>query len=208
MKPWLVVPVRSIRDGKQRLANVLSEHERVRLNTMLLEHVLAEAARFPGRGRTLVVTRCAEVAAAAHRAGAEWLIERNRTGMNSALDEARAHLGTHRGSRLMTVSCDLPLLCADDLIALATAAPETTGVALARDHTGCGTNALCLPLDVPFAFGFGKDSAGRHRSAAARNGLPVVEVQRPGLAVDLDTPADLQALRFVVPWLWPHARAA
>ena len=211
MKPWLAIPVKSLREGKSRLGGVLSGVQRQRLNTMLLEHVLAQAAQFPGAQHTLVVTPCAQAAAVARRAGVEVLVERGVKGMNAALDEARRHVVARHGAYLMTASCDLPLLRAQDLIALArvsSAGPAGRGIAIASDHTGHGTNALCVPVDAPFAFGFGSGSAKLHREAAATCGLPVIEVERRGLALDLDTPIELHALRTAVPWLWPQPWAA
>jgi 2-phospho-L-lactate guanylyltransferase len=211
MKPWLAIPVRSLHEGKSRLAGVLSDMQRHRLNTMLLEHVLAQAAQFPGAQRTLVVTPCAQAAAVARRAGVAVLVERGVRGMNAALDDARRHVIARKGAYLMTASCDLPLLRAKDLIALArvsSAGSAGRGIAIASDHTGHGTNALCLPTDVPFTFGFGSGSKRFHSEAAATCGRPLIEIERRGLALDLDTPIELHALRTAAPWLWPQAWAA
>jgi 2-phospho-L-lactate guanylyltransferase len=211
MKPWLAIPVKSLHEGKSRLAGVLSDLQRHRLNTMLLEHVLAQAAQFPGAEHTLIVTPCAQAAAVARRAGVEVLVEGGVKGMNAALDEARRHVVARQGAYLMTASCDLPLLRTKDLLALAgvsSAGSAERRIAIASDHTGHGTNALCVPTDVPFTFRFGSGSARLHREAAATCGLPLIEIERLGLALDLDTPVELQALRTAVPWLWPQPWAA
>jgi 2-phospho-L-lactate guanylyltransferase (CobY/MobA/RfbA family) len=64
-------------------------------------------------------------------------------------------------------------------------------VAIAPDRAGSGTNGLALtPPDV-IAFRFGIGSCAAHLGAAREAGVPAVEVHRPGLAFDLDTPADL-----------------
>jgi len=60
---------------------------------------------------------------------------------------------------------------------------------IAADKTGRGTNALALrPPDV-IDFRFGVGSLAAHIAQA--DGLPLSVVDRPGLAFDLDTPADL-----------------
>ena len=69
--------------------------------------------------------------------------------------------------------------------------PQPSGVAIAPDRAGHGTNGLALrPLDA-IAFRFGVESHAAHLAEAEAAGVPLVEVHRPGLAFDLDTPADL-----------------
>jgi 2-phospho-L-lactate guanylyltransferase len=49
------------------------------------------------------------------------------------------------------------------------------------------------PVDaIPFRFGPGSFDA--HLAAARAAGVPTAVVERPGLAFDLDTPADLERL--------------
>ncbi|MGZ6256663.1 MAG: 2-phospho-L-lactate guanylyltransferase, partial [Candidatus Limnocylindria bacterium] len=56
---------------------------------------------------------------------------------------------------------------------------------------GTGTNALALRPPDAIGFRFGGESHAAHTEAAEAAGVPLVEVHRPGLAFDLDTPADL-----------------
>jgi 2-phospho-L-lactate guanylyltransferase len=46
---------------------------------------------------------------------------------------------------------------------------------------------------------FGEGSFERHQRLASDAGLPVAVVQRPGLALDLDTPADVARLLALSP---------
>ena len=86
---------------------------------------------------------------------------------------------------------DLPNLSPDDVTALLDAIPPDAGVAIAPDRAGSGTNGLAMmpPDAIPFAFGPG--SFELHRAGAVAAGLPLAVVERPSLAFDLDTPADL-----------------
>ena len=70
MRLWLVVPVKSLRDGKSRLAPVLSVAERRAFNEWLLVRTLQQAALFPGLERTLLVSACEEACACASAQGA------------------------------------------------------------------------------------------------------------------------------------------
>ncbi len=67
-------------------------------------------------------------------------------------------------------------------------------MAIAPDRAGAGTNALALRPTSAIPFRFGPGSHEAHRRAAEAAGLEVVTVERPGLAFDLDTPADLDRL--------------
>lgn len=189
----VLVPLRGP-GGKSRLAPVLTAAERDALVIALARHVLAVAARAPGVGRVLVVTADPGFAAALAPAGVEVRAQAG-PGLNRAVAEARGWLGP--GERVLVLHADLPLLGPDDVAALLAAdAP----VVLAADRAGQGTNAVALArAGSPFVTRFGADSLRAHRAEAARHGLGVAVVDRPGLRHDLDTPADWDALP-------PHAR--
>ncbi len=86
---------------------------------------------------------------------------------------------------------DLPRLGAEDL--LAACAPPPGAVVLAPDRRGRHTNLLRVPLPTPFPTAFGDPrSLAVHRRRAQAAGRPVVLVDRPGLAHDLDLPDDLE----------------
>jgi 2-phospho-L-lactate guanylyltransferase len=89
---------------------------------------------------------------------------------------------------------DLPYLAADDIAALIEAG-RGSPVVIAEAKDG-GTNALLVrpPTILEFSFATGQPSARRHAERASAAGLEPVIVKRPGLARDIDTPADLAAL--------------
>lgn len=184
----VLVPLRGP-SGKSRLAPVLTAAERDELVVALARHVLAVAARAPGVGRVVVVTADPWFAAAAVPAGVEVRAQSGR-GLNRAVAQARAWLGP--AERVVVLHADLPLLVPDDVVALLTADAPVT---LASDRTGRGTNAVVLAgAGSPFVTRFGPQSLRAHRVEAARHGLGVAVVDRPGLRHDLDTPADWDAL--------------
>ena len=63
MSVWLVLPMKSLREGKTRLAPVLDITQRQALLERMFRHTLEQAALFPGLDRTLVITRCADARA-------------------------------------------------------------------------------------------------------------------------------------------------
>jgi 2-phospho-L-lactate guanylyltransferase len=193
MSIWLVVPVKSLRDGKSRLAPSLEPSERSVLVERLLLRTLEQARQFPGLARTLVVSACEETRALAEQFGAHTLEERAPLGLNSALSQARAALLRTEVSRMLIVPCDLPLLSAPDLESLAAAGWADT-IAIAPDRLGRGTNGMCLQTALDFAFAFGAQSLPRHLEHARKIGVRHTLVERIGLAFDLDLPEDLTEL--------------
>ncbi|MFT3721120.1 2-phospho-L-lactate guanylyltransferase [Pseudorhodoferax sp.] len=185
MNPLLVLPVKSLAGGKSRLALHLAPAQRRSLNAELLARTLALAARFPSLEHTLVVSRCPEVLAMARARGAAVLVEQG-CGLNTAVAQSLQlpmHAQDRPGSRVLVLSCDLPLASEQDLRALA----AHDGVVLATDRAGTGTNALGLPRGLPFQPHYGPASRQHHTAEAALRGQPCRVLHRPGLAFDLDT---------------------
>jgi 2-phospho-L-lactate guanylyltransferase len=95
---------------------------------------------------------------------------------------------------MLLVMADLPYLATDDIAALIDAG-RRNAVVIAEAKDG-GTNALLLrpPTALDFSFASHRPSAALHAEQAHRAGLEPAIVRRPGLARDIDTPADLAAL--------------
>ena len=106
-------------------------------------------------------------------------------GLNQAVIDGVEQL--HQiGVELVTVAhADLPLV--DSLEGIAV--PGT--VVLAPDRRRDGTNVAALPTYCGFGFSYGAGSFGRHVREADRLGLPLMVLERPDLAWDVDVPDDL-----------------
>ncbi|MFN2484760.1 MAG: 2-phospho-L-lactate guanylyltransferase [Candidatus Limnocylindria bacterium] len=192
MAGMIVVPHRGLETAKTRLAPILSPDQRVDLARRLLERVLA-AVTDVGRIRVVVISPDPALRDVVERAGAELLVQRGM-GLNAGLEQARAAAVEQRVELLGVLHGDLPELESDDIRALLEAAAEPAGVAIAPDRSGAGTNGLAMrpPHAIPFRFGPGSFEA--HVAASDAAGLLIAVVDRPGLAFDLDTPADLERL--------------
>jgi 2-phospho-L-lactate/phosphoenolpyruvate guanylyltransferase len=192
-----VIPVRSLRDGKTRLAAVLSPDERQALIERMLGVVVAAARAAPRAIEVAVVTPDPDAAAFAAALAPDILTlaqDAHRPGLNAAVAIGRDWAVTRGADRLATLSADLPLLTADDVARLAA---EDADLVVARDRRGEGTNGLTLRLDGrgrAFRFAFGEASAGKHAAEARRLGLSLRCLDLRGTAFDLDEPDDLVAL--------------
>jgi 2-phospho-L-lactate guanylyltransferase len=194
MSLWLVVPVRSLRDGKSRLAPALDARQRRWFVERLLVRTLERAAQFPGLKRTLVVSACNEVRAQASACGATIIEEHAPAGLNNALRQAQLALRDAGVTRMLMVSSDLPLLQPEDLQCLA-AASSAGAIAIAPDRARQGTNGIGLHAAMDFDFSFGPNSFQRHLDRVQQLDVQSAIVERFGLAFDVDVPDDLVELR-------------
>jgi 2-phospho-L-lactate guanylyltransferase len=184
----VLIPVKRLETCKQRLAGVLDAGRRRSLMLALLDDVLERAFAAPSATAVAVVTDDAAAAEAAREVGADVLSDGDLP-WNEGLVHALALL-REAPPGVLFLSADLPTVTTADVEAMIAACPPR-GIAIGRAHDA-GTNALALrPADVIVpSFGSPRSSAV-HAALAAAAGVPAALVDRPGLALDLDTPSDL-----------------
>lgn len=176
-----VIPVRSFRFGKQRLASVLSDDQRHLIGVGMTERVVGavlEAGMTP-----LVVTADTDVDTWAATKGIGTVADPG-IGLNGAV---AAGVAAVVEDRWLVIHSDLPLIQPTDLNRLASAIVEGRDV-IAPSSDG-GTSAISAKGTVEFAYG----EASFHRHLP-RLDKPVV-VTRVGLLHDLDTVDDLASAR-------------
>lgn len=184
----VIVPHRGLDAAKSRLSPVLSVDERAELAAHLLRRVLRIANQ--AVPDVVVISPSATLADLIRPLGARLLVQRGM-GLNEGLEQARTAALAEGIERLVVLHGDLPELETADLLALVGAVEAGRAVAIAPDRARSGTNGLGLWPAGAIPFRFGPDSFARHRAEAAAARLPVIVVDRPGLAFDLDTPDDL-----------------
>ena len=111
-----IVPVRSLADGKRRLAGVMDDAERAALNERFLLHTLGLAAAFPGP--TIVVSLDPAVAAHPAAAGAVHVADPGQ-GLNAAIEAGRDRARRQGAGRIVVLPTDLPTARSEDVLALA-----------------------------------------------------------------------------------------
>ncbi len=191
---WAVVVARTSLTAKSRLSPILSPEQRSRLAEAMLADVLAACEAAGLAGTIAVVSAAGEPDAT--RLGAVRLVLDPGEGLNPAV-AAGVLAATQAGaSAVLVLPADIPLARAEDLFAvLAAAGQAPRAVVLATDRAGEGTNALLVRPPRLTQPSFGPASAARHLEAGRQAGALVVAVDRPALALDIDTPGDLDALR-------------
>lgn len=190
MKLWLIVPVKPLNEGKSRLADTLTPHQRAELMRSMLQHVLDQANAAASLHEIVVISRDPQVWAIAHLAGAGVIHEQGQE-LNQALEQARQQAVAHAADAMLVLPADLPLLTLEDIQHLAAHAARHPGVVIAPSRDG-GTSALVLRPPTAIPFGFGPDSFARHCQAAQQAGLPCHVFASATLAFDMDVRADWQ----------------
>lgn len=174
-----LIPVKSFRAAKARLAGVLSDAERARLARGMAERVIAAAHPLP----TFVACDHDEVASFAEELGATVLWGPG-LGLNGAIDHGVSTIDGKGFDHVVIAHGDLPL--ARELGALA----RPDEVVIVPDRRLDGTNVLARPCRLSLPAAYGPASFRSHYRAAIASGTRVtVRIDRR-LAIDIDTLAD------------------
>ena len=209
MRTAAVLPVKSFGQAKQRLDANLGQPDRAELAAAMLGDVLAAMQALGDRTDLIVVTAEQRAVDAAHAAEAHVVDDPVEAGQShAAVRGVRAAIarGAHR---VLLVPGDCPTLDPGDVTRLLDGFPEA-GLVIVPDRHGSGTNALLIAPPGAIEPSFGPGSFARHAALGAAAGLTVRIGQAPSLALDIDTPGDLTALRAALaarPAAAPRTRA-
>jgi 2-phospho-L-lactate/phosphoenolpyruvate guanylyltransferase len=195
MSLWAIVPVKPLKRGKSRLAGILTEEERTQLNQDLLEKTLKTLSELKELDQVLVVSRDAHALTVARNYGARTVQEDGQPHLNTALARATVVAQLHATRGVLVLPADLPLLAAEDVLALIDRAIQAPVVVIAPDRHHKGTNALLMVPPGLIEYDFGEDSFERHCERARQAGARLEIVDLPSLALDLDLPEDLEMVR-------------
>jgi len=187
-----LVPVKRLAVAKSRLLPWLGPEGVRALTLAMLGDVLEALLGAPEIGAVAIVTEDDEAARAARAAGAEAIVLADE-GLNPSLVAAGARIAGP-DEALLIVLGDVAGATAQDVSALAAALAELggRGVVLAPSNDGGTAALLRAPRDV-IAPAFGGASAAAHRALAERAGVPLRELARPGLGLDLDCADDVRS---------------
>lgn len=196
---WAIVPVKSFVQGKSRLRH-LSPSDREKVARRCFAHVLDTLRSLVDVGPIVVLTNGDDVAAEAQRLAIRVLRDaagsscssKNLSSLFGERVNSALRVAADEGARAaLVLMSDLPRLRPADVQALLSAHDEQTLV-VAPDRHERGTNALITPLPGACALGH-EDSFHRHCQRAREAGWRCAVVRRPGLALDIDWPADYEA---------------
>jgi len=194
MALWAIVPVKPLRRGKSRLAEIFTPEERVDLNRQLLINTINTLKEIPEIEEVLVVSRDQAALSLARDRGAKTVQENGDPDLNIALTRATIVAKTYTTRGVLIIPADLPLLTSEDVKALLSKAVDPPVVVVAPDRHKEGTNALLVCPSGLIEYEYGLNSFRRHCDLAQSVGARLEVCELPSLALDLDVPADLAVL--------------
>lgn len=205
MHTLAILPIKRFGDAKQRLLPGVSPGQRRLLVEAMLADVLVALRRSALVETTIAITSDEDAQRIAGAYGA-LLLSDPGGGHNGAATRGVDYALERGFERALLVPGDCPMLDPAEVDALLErVAPEPCAVVVPDRH-GTGTNTLLLsPPDV-LAPSFGPGSRQRHVDNAAASGVHCEVAEVATLALDVDTPEDLDELRSLL--AKTHGRAA
>jgi 2-phospho-L-lactate guanylyltransferase len=195
MSLWVLVPVKPLDQAKSRLAGTLTPAERAYLVQSLLERTVGILRLVPAIAEILIVTGDPAVAGWASQTGNRVLGTGCDPDLNRELASATRLAQDQQAEGVLILHADLPRVTAADVQAMTARTAAAPIIVLAPDRHRRGTNALlCAPPGL-IEYRFGPDSFAQHCAQAQAAGVRLEVFSAPGLALDLDTPEDLELLR-------------
>ncbi len=223
MRTAAILPVKRFSQAKQRLGQSVADPLRRDLARAMVGDVLSALRDCAALERTIVVTCEESVAAAARYLGAIVVPDAAEDGQSAAVAAGIERAMAEGFARALCIPGDCPALDPGEVAALLEGTPGGTIEAPARetpsagpakaparetpsaagsaevvivpDRHGTGTNGLLLTPPGAITPSFGPDSCERHIGLAREAGVACRVERVPSLLLDIDTGADLAALR-------------
>jgi len=188
---WAVIPVKDTASAKQRLAPALPAYLRQALALAMLEDVLAALAEVAGLEGRLLVTSDPAALVLASRYDCSCMGEGADAGHTGAVTAAARRLAREGRQSMLTLPGDIPLVKPAEIGRLIAAHRPAPSFTIAPSHDERGSNAVLMSPPNAVKLRFGESSFFPHLAAAEGRGIAPTVLHLPGIALDIDNPADL-----------------
>jgi 2-phospho-L-lactate/phosphoenolpyruvate guanylyltransferase len=190
----LLIPVKDLRNAKQRLAPALPQSERTALAEAMFDDFCASVGRIHCVDQIFVITSYEPAIERAHALGWEVLRETSQESESASVDAA-SRICAERGiTSLARVPIDLPLVTPADIEQIFAAAWPAPSAVIVPSRSGTGTNALLRTPPALFPSRFGPNSFPKHSREAEQCGAELAVLRNEHLELDVDDWDDLQLL--------------
>jgi 2-phospho-L-lactate/phosphoenolpyruvate guanylyltransferase len=190
----LLLPIKDLRQAKQRLSPFLNPEERFGLAQAMLADTIRAVRGVRMADKIFVVTNYAPAMQAARQNGWELLREDRQISESFSVDYASTQCAKRGVAALLRLPLDVPLVQSsdiDELLALEFSAPA---LVIVPSRDGTGTNAILRTPPTLFPSHFGSGSFAKHCAEAHRARAQVFVRRNTHLEMDVDDEADLRAL--------------
>ena len=190
----LLLPIKDLRNAKQRLAGVLTPEERFTLAHAMLADTIRAVRGVQHADQILVVTNYEPAMEAARENGWEILREERQISESVSVDAASRHSEDRGITAVLRLPLDLPLVQSRDIDELLLTECAAPALVIVPSRDGTGTNAILRTPPTLFPSHFGSGSFAKHCGEAERMGARILERRNVRLEMDVDDEADLRAL--------------
>jgi 2-phospho-L-lactate/phosphoenolpyruvate guanylyltransferase len=199
MRTAAVLPVKRFSHAKQRLGASVADPLRLDLARAMVGDVLSALGECQSVALRIVVTNEESVATAARSDGAIVVHDSAEAGQSAAVTLGLIRALAEGAERALCIPGDCPALDPIELDELLGApvrgATVSKEVVIVPDRHGTGTNGLLLYPPNAISPSFGPGSCERHEELARTAGVACRLARPSSLLLDIDTGADLAALR-------------
>jgi 2-phospho-L-lactate/phosphoenolpyruvate guanylyltransferase len=190
----LLIPVKDLRNAKQRLAPWLSQSDRTDLATAMFDDFCAAVLRARGFDCIFMISNCEPAIDRAQTYGWEVIRETEQHSESASVDAASRICGERGVTALARVPIDLPLVAAEDIASVFAAVRPAPSAVIVPSRSGTGTNTLLRTPPTLFPSHFGPNSFPKHLAEAKSCGAECVILRNERLELDVDDWDDLQVL--------------
>jgi len=190
----LLLPIKDLRQAKQRLAPLLNPEERFGLAQAMLTDTIRAVRSVRRADKIFVVTNYIPAMEAAEANGWELLREEQQISESVSVDAASRKCAERGLTSLLRLPLDVPLVQASDIDELLAVECVAPAMVIVPSRDGTGTNAILRAPPVLFPSHFGVGSFAKHCGEAERAGAQIVVRRNACLEMDVDDEADLRAL--------------
>jgi 2-phospho-L-lactate guanylyltransferase len=191
----LLLPIKDLRNAKQRLAGVLTPEERLGLAHAMLADTIRAVQGMRRADKIFVVTNYGPALRIAEENGWEILHEKQQISESDSVDTASRICECRGVKALLRVPLDVPLVQPGDIDELLAVECEEPAVVIVPSRDGLGTNAILRMPPALFPSHFGAGSFAKHVGEAERIGARVIFRRSARLEMDVDDEADLRELQ-------------
>jgi 2-phospho-L-lactate guanylyltransferase len=190
----LLLPIKDLKNAKQRLAGVLTQDERLGLAQAMLADTVRAVRGVERADKVFVITNYEPAIEIAAKYEWEILREEHQISESASVDFASCLCAERGVTSLLRLPLDLPLVQPSDIDELFAAQCPAPAVVMVPSRDGTGTNAILRTPPTLFPSHFGPNSFAKHRSEAERAGARIIIKRNARLKMDVDDEADLRAL--------------
>ena len=199
--------MRSLKDGKTRLSNLLSSRSRARLIRLLLTQLLEKLKTLKVQcpfifSDILVITPCSEVEKICKKFDVIILKEPNLHGLNSALRKGLSWSLENFYDSSLIIPGDIIDPDSEDIKKILEMGKTSRDSMIICPSTDFGTNALFITLPTKMEMKFGPNSFFEHQKEAAKRSIETIIAPLDSFKDDLDTGKDLKTLKTKKPSLF------